>query len=273
MVMDNVDDVILFLSELKDDYRGNDSVNNFIGRMENDLRIADLKSIKGPSIRRRFARELIRSGVINSKTSILIVGASGTSKTFTAKRIARNSNHPTMILVNCANKPREDLEKALQSAQNTATTILFDEVYALPQDVQELSLAEFGREGLDMRIISTSSTPVDTLKTKLKSDFVNRIMGWIFELRPLAENRPDVEEAIRGFVEETHKMDIEPTVLEHLRDNYSWPDNFRGVERVTEALCRLCKTKDVGKISIEVLIELKSDMTDEVLRILSPLIK
>lgn len=270
-VINNVDDVIKFIDDLRQDYQNNEAVEDFIIRIEADLRIVGLKSVKGPSLRKQFARELIGSNVIDSKTAILIVGASGTSKTYLAQRIASNSHHKNLMLVNSAN-PKQDLELALAAALKEPTTFLLDEVYSMPLDMQEYSLAEFGRAGIDMRIISTSSTPIEELQRKLKPDFFYRINGWTVRLKPLAESRPDVEEAIRGLVEERHRMGIDNRVIEHLRDHHSWPDNFRGVERVMEALCRQCKARGVEIINIEILAELKPEIDEDILQILKPLI-
>jgi hypothetical protein len=271
LVINNVDDVIKFIDDIRQNYQNNSTVEEFLVKLETDLKIVDLKIVKGPSLRKRFARELIGSNVIDSKKSILIVGESGTSKTFLAHRVAKNSRYGNLMLVNSAN-PKADLEKALAAAMREPTTFLLDEVYAMPNDMQEYCLAEFGRAGIQMRIISTSSTPVDELQRKLKRDFFYRINDWTFRLRPLAENRPDVEEAIRGLVEEKYRMGIDARVVTHLRDSHTWPDNFRGVEKVMETLCRMCKARGVDIISVEILAELKPEIDEDILKILKPLI-
>lgn len=272
LVINNVDDVLKFVDDVRQNYQNNTTVEEFIVKLETELKIVDLKTVKGPSLRKRFARELIGSNVIDTKKSILIVGESGTSKTFLAQRIAKNSYYSNLILVNSAN-PRADLERALTAAAQHPTSFLLDEVYAMPLDMQEFCLAEFGRSGIQMRIISTSSTPIDELQRKLKRDFFYRINDWTFRLRPLSESRPDVEEAIIGLVEERHRMGIDGRVVDHLRDHHNWPDNFRGVERVMETLCRMCKARGVDIISVEILAELKPEIDEDILKILKPLVE
>ncbi|HEX8178230.1 MAG TPA: hypothetical protein VF525_01670 [Pyrinomonadaceae bacterium] len=272
LVINNIDDVISFIDDIRQSYQNNAAVEEFIVKLETDLKIIDLKSVKGPSLRKRIARELIGSNVIDSKKSILVVGESGTSKTYLAHRIAKNSRYKNLMLVNSAN-PKQDLEKALAAATEEPTSFLLDEVYAMPLEMQEYCLAEFGRDGIQMRIISTSSTPVEELQRKLKRDFFYRINDWIFRLRPLSESRPDVEEAIRGLVEEKHRMGIDLRVVEHLRDQHSWPDNFRGVERVMETLCRMCKARNIDVISVEILVQLRPEIDEDIQEILKPLIE
>ncbi len=272
-IIDDVDTVIKFIGDLRQSYTNNSAVEEFLLKIESDLRIAGLSNVKGPSLRRQYARELIGSGVIDSKKSILIVGSSGTSKTFLAQMIARNSNHSNLRLVNSGGDAHKDLKEALMAATLYPTTILLDEVYALPGNMQVSFLAEFGRSNIDMRIISTSSTPVEVLQQSLKPDFFYRINEWLVRLKPLAESRPDVEEAIRALVEERHRMDIEDRLVEHLRDSHNWPDNYRGVERVMETLCRKCRAKGVEIISVEILAELKSEIDEDILKILNPLVE
>jgi transcriptional regulator of acetoin/glycerol metabolism len=272
MVINDVDEVLHFIEDLFQSFQNNGAVEEFIRRMESDLKVIGLRSVKGPSLRKQYARELVGSGVIDTKTPILIVGASGTSKTFLAQRIAQNSEFNNLALVNSAGDARQDLKIALTAASMSPTTILLDEVYALPASLQKFCLAEFGRVGIEMRIISTSSTPVEVLQETLVPDFFYRINGWLVRLKPLAASRPDVEEAIRALVEERHRMGIDDRVVRHLRDQHTWPDNFRGVERVMEALCRKCKSKGVDVISVEILAELKPEIDEDILKILRPLI-
>lgn len=272
MIITDVDEVIQFIEDLRQSFQNNIILENFIIKMETDLKVVGLRTVKGPSLRKQYARELVGSGVIDTKTPILIVGASGTSKTYLAQRIAQNSQYHNLALVNSAGDARQDLKVALAAASMEPTTILLDEVYALPANLQKFCLAEFGRVGVEMRILSTSSTPVEVLQETLVPDFFYRINGWLVRLKPLAESRPDVEEAIRGLVEERHRMGIDDRVVEHLRDEHVWPDNFRGVERVMEALCRKCKSKGVDVISVEILAELKPEIDEDILKILRPLI-
>jgi hypothetical protein len=273
LMLRDVDTVMKFIEEMRDFYLHNAGVESFLQKLEIDLKIVGLNLVKGPSLRKQYVTEIVGSGIIDQKSPILIVGESGTSKTFLAEKIALNSRYKNYAVVNCAGKARQELIAALDAALMLPTTILLDEVYALPLKIQEFSLAEFNRLGSDMRIISTSSDPIEVLQQKLKSDFFNRIYsGWLVRLKPLSESRPDVEEAIKSLVEDKYQMGIDDRVVEHLRDSHSWPDNFRGIERVMQTLCLKCKSKGVEIISVEILAELRPELDEGVLRILKPLV-
>lgn len=272
VMFDDVDRVMAFISEMRQSYEQSPAVDSFLDRIETDLKIKGLSSVWGPSLRRDYARFIVKPGVIDRDTSILIVGPTGTSKTYISERIAANSPYPKFEKVNCAGKSAEaDLERAFDSASREPTTIFLDEVYGLQLRIQEACLVEFGRSGLQLRIISASSDPIEVLATKLKADFLGRIKGWILPLKPIADNPDDVEEAILGLAEKYH-MDIQRRVVEHLRNNYKWPYNHRELEQVMSALCLQCKAYGSGEVSVGVLQEIRQDLPDDTIKILEPLI-
>jgi hypothetical protein len=271
-MFDDVDLVMKFLTSLRDAYGGNTGVDHFLEQVEKDLKIRGLAQVWGPSLRRDYARMIIKPNVIDKKTSILIVGPTGTSKTFIAEKIAANSAYPTFMKVNSAGKNVEtDLEAALASAATIPTTIFLDEVYAIPLKTQEACLVEFNRSDLSFRIISASSDPIEVLSTKLKADFLARIKGWTLQLKPIADNPSDVEEAIRGLAERYH-MDMADGVVEHLRDNHTWPHNHRELEQVVQALCMHCQADGAGEVNVDVLLAIRSTLDDSIVKILEPLI-
>ncbi len=246
---------------------------NALAKLESELNILGLSNLRGPSIRKLYVSQLIRSEVISSKKSIILLGGSGTSKSFLAEIIAKNSNHPVCVTVNSKN-PRADLKKALLSASNEPTTAILDEVYAMPKGSQEYCLVEFGRPGIKIRLISTSSTPYDGLKKTLKPDFLNRINDWYFELKPWKDSPADIEEAILNLVEEKFRMGIDAYIVDHLKTKHDWPNNYRGIQTVTEYLCQLCKGEGKDVINIEVLMKAKAEIKDpRVYEILKPLIE
>jgi hypothetical protein len=267
-----VNAVIAFIREMRRVYAGNDKVGQFLEDLEADLKLKGLSDVWGPSLREQYFKELVKSQVIDKDTPILILGDTGTSKTHIAKRIIANSPFPQSVEVNAASRDaKKQIERGLNSAETIPTTVFIDEVYALSRKAQEYCLVEFGTGNKRLRVISASSRSAEFLNKKLVADFMARIDGWKFYLKPLAESPLDLEESIRGWARFC-QMDIDDEIVQHIRDNYSWSKNHRDVKRIMEAISRRCSAKGAERICVDSLIQIRSDLDQELISILGSLI-
>lgn len=273
LVGQDVDLVLGYLRDVQANYPKGGSIEKTIGRLEVDLRISGLENVWGQGLRRQYARELVQSGMIEDGTAILLIGPTGTSKTFLAEKITVNSPYARLVTVKCprADDAKRSLDDGILLAKDVGTSILFDEVYAMPLELQEYSLTELGRSDLSLRILSTSSHSVDYLARELKPDFWARINGWQFKLAPLAQKRVDLEEVLRG-VATMEGIDLAEDVVAQLRDGCEWPENHRGVKRALHNLAAVCRASQVDRVDSEFLRRNRDILPDDLQSLFAPLL-
>ena len=209
--------------------------------------------------------------VVNTDSTILILGASGTGKELVAKAIHYNSprKDKPFIAINCGAIPAELLESELfghvkgsftgavvdkpgkfEVANNG--TIFLDEIGDMPIQLQMKLLRvlqehEFERVGssrkirLDVRLISaTNADLAEQVKAgRFREDLFYRLNVIPITLPALKDRRGDIPLLARYFLEkickEMHRpvMTLESEALQAI-EVYSWPGNVREMENIIE---------------------------------------
>jgi transcriptional regulator with AAA-type ATPase domain len=270
----DVDSVLSFIADMQKTYvtAGTEPVADFLTRLERELRLVGVRNVLGRSLRVQYVREVVAADLLDRKTNILVVGQTGASKTFMAERMVMNSKFKRLVVVNGAagaRKTRAQIEVGLSYATTEPTTLLIDEVYRLPTSVQEFCLVEFGDTTREMRVISTSSTPIERLRAMLKADFMGRIQGWTFTLRELSATPDDLDEVILEHAR-TLQIDIHASVVECLK-RHTWPENHRELAAFMKQLAIVAKTQNSARVDVAFVRSSKGTLNAEMSRILAPL--
>lgn len=209
--------------------------------------------------------------VINTDSTILILGASGTGKELVAKAIHYNSprkNKP-FIAINCGAIPADLLESelfghmkgAFTSAINdkpgkfevaNGGTIFLDEIGNMPLQLQMKLLRvlqehEFERVGssqktkLDIRLISATNSDLaeEIRKGTFREDLYYRLNVIPITLPSLRERQGDIPLLANFFLEKICQeldrphMAFTPEAMEAI-EIYKWPGNVREMENLIE---------------------------------------
>jgi two-component system, NtrC family, response regulator AtoC len=209
--------------------------------------------------------------VVNTDSTILILGASGTGKELVAKAIHYNSprKDKPFIAINCGAIPADLLESELfghvkgsftgavadkpgKFEVANGGTIFLDEIGNMPLQLQMKMLRvlqehEFERVGssrkvrLDVRLISaTNADLAEQVKIgQFREDLYYRLNVIPITLPSLKERRGDIPLLTRYFLEkickEMHRplMTLDQEALEAI-ETYDWPGNVREMENVIE---------------------------------------
>jgi two-component system NtrC family response regulator len=230
------------------------SFGNIIGKSKPILEIYDLIS-----------------KVAQSKTSVLITGASGTGKELIAKAIHYNSSRKDrpFISINCGALTETLLESELFGHEKGAFTgavsmkkgrfeladggtLFLDEVGEMPPSLQVKILRviqemEFERVGgtktikVDIRILSASNRDIkkDVKDGLFREDLFYRLNVINIEVPSLRERGEDIRLLVNHFIEKYReddgkkKIELTPEAWKALF-NYSWPGNIRELENIIE---------------------------------------
>ena len=221
--------------------------------------------------------------VINTDSTILILGASGTGKELVAKAIHYNSprkNKP-FIAINCGAIPADLLESELfghiKGAFTSAVadkpgkfevanggTIFLDEIGNMPLQLQMKLLRvlqehEFERVGsskrikLDVRLISATNTDLaeEIRKGTFREDLYYRLNVIPILLPPLRERRGDITLLANFFLQkicrelERPTMSFTPEAMAAI-EAYEWPGNVREVENLIERTVTLSEGEQIS---------------------------
>lgn len=209
--------------------------------------------------------------VAHHQLPVVLFGASGTGKTFTARRIHELSGRPgPFILVNCGRLPRDvaalqsELLGHVKGAYTGAAgerpgkffaasngTLFLDEVESLPREAQDFlidvlegtgAFAPLGAAADDrpeaprFRLISASKTPLR--QTTLRPDLVERLLGDPLTMPSLDQRREDIAPLVAQFLanlrtERNIDAEVTPEGLAMLQTR-SWPGQIRELQRVIE---------------------------------------
>jgi DNA-binding NtrC family response regulator len=230
--------------------------------------------------RSRRMQDLIRQAelVAETKSTVLILGETGTGKELLARAIHDRSAQREMALikVNCAAIPETLLESELfghvRGAFTGATvskkgkfaladggTIFLDEIGAMAPTLQAkllrvLQEREFEPLGaevsqrVDVRVIAATNRDLKQLVSegKFLEDLYYRLNVIPMVLPPLRERREDIEVLLEHFVKKhTQRIGkrierLEEGVLDSL-NTYDWPGNVRELENAIERAVVLCR--------------------------------
>lgn len=214
--------------------------------------------------------------VVNTDSTILILGASGTGKELVANAIHFNSprKDKPFIAINCGAIPAELLESELfghvKGAFTSAVvdksgkfevanggTIFLDEIGNMPPQLQMKLLRvlqehEFERVGssrkirLDIRLISATNVDLaEQVKAgNFREDLYYRLNVIPIVLPPLKDRRGDITLLAKYFLgkicKEMHRplMTLDQEVLQAI-ETYDWPGNVREMENIIERIVAL----------------------------------
>src|SRR5260221_7989237 len=206
-----------------------------------------------------------------SRSTILVVGGSGTGKELVAKAIHANSPRKDrpFVVVNSGSLPHDLLESNLfghvKGAFTRAVyakkglfeladkgTLFFDEIGNIPLETQAKLLRvmqerEFMRLGgietlkVDVRVVAATNVDLRKLMEdgRFREDLFYRLHVINVQLPPLRDRKDDIPLLVQHFLEkygEENKkpgLEVSPDALDMLMA-YDWPGNVRELENVIE---------------------------------------
>jgi two-component system response regulator AtoC len=218
------------------------------------------------------------SKVADHKTTVLIMGESGTGKDLIARAIHQNGNRAPglMVSINCGGIPGSLLESELFGYKRGAFTdavkdkpgrfdeadrgtLFLDEIGELPVSLQikllrvlqegEITpLGGVGSKKIDVRVIAATSKDLakEVEAGRFREDLFYRINVMTISLPPLRERRGDIPLLVGYFIDMFNKKlnkDIEGLSSETMPIlmGYQWPGNIRELENVIERAVLLAK--------------------------------
>lgn len=246
-------------------------LNRRPGLQQTRARLPETDTMRGSgvhmaSIWRRMAR------VVNSPSSILISGETGTGKGLLAKSIHYESDRRDrpFVTISCANIPENLFESELFGYEAGAFTgalktgkrgklevaengtLFLDEISEMPLSMQAKLLTvlqdhRFERVGgtqtiqVGARIICASNADMNQriAENRFRADLFYRLNVINIEMLPLRERMEDLPELLQAFLEKfnrllgAHVVGFAPEVLEMFQ-RFSWPGNIRQLEHVVE---------------------------------------
>jgi transcriptional regulator with GAF, ATPase, and Fis domain len=211
------------------------------------------------------------SQVAFARTTVLILGETGTGKELVARAIhtASPRHKGPLVRVNCAALPPNLIESELFGHEKGAFTgavdrkvgrfelandgtLFLDEVGEMPPDlqvrllraIQEREIERLGGEGtikVNVRIVAATNRDLqaEVLAGRFRSDLYYRLNVFPVRLPPLRERVEDIPCLVRHFIKKlaagTGKSvtNITPLALRQLMD-HKWPGNVRELENVVE---------------------------------------
>lgn len=178
-----------------------------------------------------------------STANVLIGGEAGTGKALVARAIHQNSPRAKSPFVK-ANGEGEGQDWDSLFAQARGGTLLLDEVERLSaaDQVRLKNLLESeGLVSLDVRVISTTRVPLDSLResTSLRPDLHLRLSVISFELPPLRERIEDLPELVEAFIvkharkNQKNVSHLSSSAMKLLSEA-EWKGNIRELESMIE---------------------------------------
>ncbi|UCG63448.1 MAG: sigma-54-dependent Fis family transcriptional regulator [Deltaproteobacteria bacterium] len=212
----------------------------------------------------------IRS-VAPTRSTVLLVGDTGTGKGELAKLIHRHSSRrdAQFISVHCGAIPDTLLESELFGHEKGAFTgavnrklgkfeiarggtIFLDEIGTLTpsaqikllQILQDRTFQRVGGEATieaDVRVVAATNTDLKKMceQGQFRRDLYYRLNVFPIEVPPLTERIEDIPHLVEVFLKRMNRFgskeinDVHPQVLEAFR-NYPWPGNIRELENLME---------------------------------------
>jgi DNA-binding NtrC family response regulator len=239
----------------------------------------DFSSIIGESEAVQKVFQQIKT-VLNTNTTVLITGETGSGKEMIANAIHHNSNRKDkpFIKVSCAILSREIFESELFGHERGAFTgaikdkqgkfeladsgtIYLDDIDDIPLDLQVkllrvLEEREIEKVGgshttkIDVRVIASTKADLKQLVEagKFREDLFYRLNVFPLNLKPLRERKEDIPDLFRFFVKkfsQVKPMSVDPEVIEILSEQ-EWRGNVRELKNVTERIVLQCLDEKIG---------------------------
>ncbi|MDH3973717.1 MAG: sigma-54 dependent transcriptional regulator [Deltaproteobacteria bacterium] len=239
-----------------------------------------------------LVREFIQIVSGTPKTSVLIMGETGTGKELVANSIHCNSERRdnAYIKINCSAIPENLLESELFGYEKGAFTdarqskkglfeladggtIFLDEMGEMDINLQSkllqvLEYQTFRKLGgtrdisVDVRVIAATNRNLERMvkKNEFREDLYYRLKVMVVELPPLRERRKDVHFLAEYFIDLNNPVfgkNIKgiSRAAKDMILNYSWPGNIRELKNVMERAVILAKgeTIDIDSLPRELL--------------------
>jgi len=217
-----------------------------------------------------------------TKTTVLLLGETGTGKSFTAKLIHRHSNRKNgpFISVHCGAIAETLIESELFGHEKGAFTgahrrkpgkfelaaggtIFLDEIGTITKSAQ-VKLLTVLQEGIyqrvggeqnltaNVRVIAASNADLKQMcdQDLFRKDLYYRLNVFPITIPQLCDRKEDIPLFARAFLDRFNQFNnkaikgIHPTVMQALL-NYSWPGNIRELENLLERAYILEKTSEL----------------------------
>jgi transcriptional regulator with PAS, ATPase and Fis domain len=229
------------------------------------------------------------------KSTVLIMGESGTGKSMLAKEIHNiNSRNKPFIHVNCSAIPAGLFESELfgyekgsfTGAKNEGKlgyfqlanggTLFLDEIGELPNEIQAkllhvLQNKSFYRIGgstivyIDVRVIVATNKDLlaEVEKGNFREDLYYRINVFPIKIPPLRDRKNDLYILINNILDKLaqeydDKKQLSGTAFEKLI-KYDWPGNVRELENVLERAFYICNSKVIQAEHINIVDRINYD--------------
>ena len=206
-----------------------------------------------------------------TKTTVLLLGETGTGKSFTAKLIHRHSNRKNgpFISVHCGAIPETLIESELFGHEKgsftgahrrklgkfevaSGGTIFLDEIGTISKSAQ-VKLLTVLQEGIyqrvggeqtltaNVRVIAASNTDLKQMCTKdlFRKDLYYRLNVFPITIPLLNERKEDIPVFMHAFLNKFNQFNtkniqgVHPVVMQALLQ-YDWPGNIRELENLLE---------------------------------------
>lgn len=222
--------------------------------------------------------------IINSPSTVLIRGDSGTGKELLAKAIHYESERRInpFVAVNCAAIPESLLESELFGYEGGSFTgsrrngkigkfeladngtIFLDEIGDMPlfmqpkllRVLQEREIERIGGKkaiGINVRVIAATHRNLEEMVEKgiFREDLYYRLNVIPLHTKPLRERRSDTVLYLEHFIHkhcrimQRYPMRIDP-MLEQWLIRYDWPGNIRQLENAVEYMVNMAESDIIG---------------------------
>jgi DNA-binding NtrC family response regulator len=218
-----------------------------------------------------------------TRSTVLIVGASGTGKELVANALHQNSPRADgpFTAVNCGAIPGEILESELFGHERGAFTgahqrrigliesasggtLFLDEISELSADLQVkllrvLEERQVVRVGgnvqipVDFRLVAATNRNLEqwVAEGKFRQDLYYRLKVVTLEIPPLRHRVEDIPLFVQHFLEHFNRelgrdvKGVHPAVLSLLK-RYSWPGNVRELRNLMESLVLFARGEEIG---------------------------
>jgi DNA-binding NtrC family response regulator len=252
-------------------------------RRENELlkerlrAVPEIPKLIGVNPKFKQLLDLVKQ-IAPSKSTVLIIGETGTGKEMIAQAIHGFSNRAgkPLVIINCGAIPETLLEAELFGYERGAFTgavkqkkgkievadggsIFLDEVSELTLGMQVkllrvLQSGEFERIGsnttlkADIRFIAATNTNLEEYvkSGKFREDLYYRLNVISIKMPPLRERLEDIPYLVQHFIDKFNKVNnknvqgVDPDILK-LMIQYNWHGNIRELENMIERAVVLCQ--------------------------------
>jgi DNA-binding NtrC family response regulator len=239
----------------------------------------DIIQTRSPTMKKVYDNVM---SVSPTKTTVLLLGETGTGKSFTAKLIHRHSNRKNgpFISVHCGAIPETLIESELFGHEKGSFTgahrrklgkfevalggtIFLDEIGTISKSVQ-VKLLTVLQEGLyqrvggeqmlttNVRVIAASNSDLKQMCAEdlFRKDLYYRLNVFPIFIPSLNERKEDIPGFVHAFLNKFNQFNtkniqgVHPVVMQALMQ-YDWPGNIRELENLLERACILELTTEL----------------------------